>query len=118
MLSGIKAFSLVVYTAWKVWILKDRWEKTGSTYNQKLLFCSEVLYTLVMLHLLLTLNANFIYIALINLLLHVSFGMYVELFRPEIKLNSNARHALVNYWQFVLLDSVITFTSFAISVGG
>lgn len=113
---GFESLSIVTYTAWKFWILKDRWDKTFNLPNHKAFFALELFYTILMLYLLLSVSTVFLFLAILSIVLHVLFGGYVELFRPEIALEYND-NIMTNYWQYVMLDSVVTIMSFAIITG-
>ena len=116
-MTGVAALSVITYTAWKFWVLKDRWDKTGNFPDQQILFLSEAFYTLLMLYLLLSINSAFLIIAFMSMSLHVMFGCYVELFRPEIELKHGDQNVLANYWRYILFDTSITFMSFLLISG-
>ena len=109
--------SMITFVSWKVWIIADRYRRTGSKSTPLLVM--EAAYGFVMCTLLSTADNSFLVIAVLSALLHVIFGMYVEIFRPEVKLSSpSSRNALFDYWTFIIVDTAITLLSFLVMTGG
>ena len=117
MLSVYSILAIVTYVAWKVWVISDRYQRLDRKLNHVLGI--EICYGLMMLYFLVTLDPAFFSIALLTAGLHVCFGIYVEVFRPEVRLvNPSAGDVLLNFWSFLAADTAITFFSYFLILGG
>lgn len=116
MLSGYVFLSLITYTAWKVWVISNRYYSLDKKMSGVLAL--EILYFLFMLYLLCTSDPNFLFIAILTISIHVAMGLYVEILRPDIRLTQpSGKDLLLNYWSFLAIDSGITFLSYFLMIG-
>lgn len=117
MLSVYVFLSLTTYISWKVWVIANRYQKIDRKINHVLVF--EIAYSLIMSVLLASASSSFLSIALLTAVIHLLFGFYVELFRPEVRLDNPAhRNALLSFWFFLGADTTITLFSYFLMVGG
>lgn len=104
------------YSCWRIWIIKDRVDRLSKS-NSQLATISEVCYTALMLYFLIISSTTFLIIALISIFVHVLFGMYVEVFKPEQKLREEYFKSLLEkFWSFLLIDTVITLGCFLLMI--
>jgi hypothetical protein len=119
MISGYILLSLFVYLSWKIWIIADRYQRIDKRFN--FILTLETFYTFAMFYLLSISSLVFFVVALITAFTHTLFGVYVEIFKPEIRLMSTStasKNILSDYWSFLVIDTSITFLSYFLVIGG
>lgn len=117
MLSVYVLLSLITYISWKAWVIADRYQRIDKKINHVLAI--EIGYALIMTALLASASSSFLSIAILTAVIHLLFGFYVELFRPEVRLDNPVhRNALLSFWFFLGVDTTITLLSYFLMVGG
>ena len=116
MLSPYMYLSIILYLSWRVWVLSSRYYRLGSTVN--LALAIDMAYLALMMFYLATSSPTFILLAIINFGLHVAFGLYLEIFRPDLKPTSGvAADIFKNYWVFLGVETAITILSYLLVAG-
>ena len=104
------------YSCWRVWIIKDRVDRLSKS-NSQVATASEAFYTVLMLYFLIMSSTTFLTIALFSIFVHVLFGAYVEVFKPEQRLReAYFKSLLEKFWSFLLIDTAITLGCFLLMI--
>ena len=115
MITTNSLIAVVIYVCWRVLLTKDRSDKTDISKTPGVIATLiDLLYTLLMTYLLIVSSSTFILVAFLSLAIHCLFGFYVELFKPEQRLKEIHASLLEKFWNFLLLDTVITIGCFLI----
>ena len=82
-INSLGLISIVFYTAWNVWTLSDK-IKRHPIKDFPINFIINAAYLITMLYFLSIMSINFLILATIITIFRVIFGMFVELFKPEM----------------------------------
>ena len=116
MLSAYVYISLIFYISWKVWVISNRYHRLDVDLSPTL--AAESLYALIMFYLLASFSSTFLIIAAIAAFMHFLFGMYVEVFKPEVTTFYDSKDVLANYWRFLVVDTGVTIISYLLMQAG
>lgn len=111
-LTGLNITAITIYVGWNSHIISDRIKKDDNSFS--FLTMSEIIYTLIMLYLLITLSAWFAFLTILVAICHVVIGSYVELFKPHI-----ASSEIMNkFWSYLTIDVAISILSYLLLNSG
>lgn len=111
-LTGLNITAITIYVGWNSHIISDRIKKDDNSFS--FLTMSEIIYTLIMLYLLITLSAWFAFLTILVAICHVVIGSYVELFKPHI-----ASSEIMNkFWSYLTIDVAISMLSYLLLNSG
>jgi len=115
-IASLSIFSIITYVIWKTYttlsrlvidMIKDK--------NINMTSIIEIIYTFLMIYLLINASKLFLVLATIIFIVHVSIGMFVEIFHPELHQSKDmGRSVIINYWLYVIIDATLTIISYAI----
>ena len=115
-ITNLGIFSIIVYVIWKTFTTINR--LTTDMLNEKslkLMPILEIIYTCYMIYLLIIGSKMFLFLAAIAFITHISIGMFVEIFHPELRKSKSQKHSiLTSYWLYVVFDTLLTLISYAV----
>ena len=115
-ITNLGIFSIIIYVIWKTFTTLNRLT-TDMLNNQslKLIPVLEIIYTFYMIYLLIIGSKIFLFLAAIAFISHISVGIFVEIFHPELRnLKSQKYSILESYWLYVIFDTLLTLIIYAV----
>ena len=116
--SSYLLLSIAIYSFWKVTVISERSQRYP-IQKHPIRYSIDVLYFSIMLFFLSQTRLSFLILGFANVFIHVLFGIYIELFRPEYK-SQDIRmiEVMENYWNFIMVDALIILGTYSIVLLG
>ena len=110
--------AFILYSIWNIATIADR-TKRYPIEKYPFKFAIDVGYYMFMIYFLVHASINFLVLGTISFLVNAFFGIFVEFFRPDIDSRAMIPNEVMNnYWNYVGIDALITFTSFGLVMIG
>ena len=115
-IASLSIFSIIIYVIWKTYttlsrLILDMLKEKSINITSSI----EIIYTFFMIYLLINASKLFLVLAAIIFIVHVSIGMFVEIFHPELHQSKDmGRSIIINYWLYVIIDATVTLMSYTI----
>ena len=116
--SSYLLLSIAIYSFWKITVISERTQRY-QIQKHPIRYSIDVLYFSIMMYFLSQMRLSFLILGFANVFVHVLFGLYVELFRPEFKSqNISTIELMENYWNFVTVDALVVLATYGIVLLG
>jgi len=115
-LTNLGLIAIIIYTVWKSFTTLNGLITAMYTEKRlKLIPVLEIVYTIYMIYLLVTVSRLFLLLAAIAFIVQLGIGIFVELFHPETSLSKEKyNNALASYWLYIIFDTSLTLISYAV----
>ena len=114
MSTTIGILSIAVYVAWISTMIYERYQKDIKYLSRiSLALTFEILYNLYMLYLLSIQSKTFLYIAFVSFMIHVSLGIYAEIFKPQVRINDQI---MLKFWTYLGIDTGLSILTYFLVV--
>jgi len=108
-ISGLAIFAILSYSGWTMFNILERIKKDNDKIT--VMTYAEIAYSVLMIYLLIINSISFLYITATVVFVHVVMGLYMEIFKPELLVNS---HIMTQFWTYLAIDISVSVISYLI----